>query len=327
MNIQKILRSHEFILFVLIVVFFAIGGSISPAMLSAGNFLSLIRSSIPLSLFALGAFLVMLSGGIDASSTGIAILTLYLTTMLLNSAGFLNCTPIAILMSGIAGMLLGGFNAIFTAFYGMPALIVTLGTLNLFQGFLLTFVSKGVINTLPQAMIRLQGINLATAKTGRMVYQLPILVILPLVAYLVTWLILRFTQTGQGIYAIGGDIKSAKRMGFNPKKLKLLIYPYAGMLYGWAGLARGSLSLRVDPTYIVGKELIVIAAVILGGTRLTGGHGSILGIVLGVFLYETIVSNLVLLGIPSTLQEVIAGLLILGSIILSTYRRRIARNA
>lgn len=322
MNLQKVIKSHEFVLFILVIAFFVIGGFINPNLTSIGTIFNVTQSSIPLGLFALGVFLVMLSGGIDVSCTGIAIFSVYGTTKLLMYAGFLDNIPMAILIAALMGLVLGAFNAIFTAYFNISALIVTLGTLSVFQGALLAFVSTGIFNTVPKSMSRLQGIDLVTAKSGRLTYGLPIFVLLLVGAALITWLMLRYTRIGQGIYAIGGDVESAKRIGFNPMRLKFFIYPYAGFLYGLAGLVRGSITRRVNPIRYVGDELIVIAAVILGGTRITGGHGSVIGVLLGVFLYNSITENLVLLGIPSTWQKATTGILILGSVAFTTFQRK-----
>ena len=142
---------------------------------------------------------------------------------------------------------------------------------------------------------------------------------------IITWLIVRYTKIGRGIYAIGGDRVSAQRVGFNITQIQYFLYGFVGLLAGIAGIIHGSLIRRVNPFGIVGTELTVIAAVVLGGTRITGGRGTITGTLLGVLMITIINQNLILLGISSYWQQVVIGLLIIISVGITSYREKRAK--
>jgi simple sugar transport system permease protein len=112
---------------------------------------------------------------------------------------------------------------------------------------------------------------------------------------------------GRAVYAIGGSLPIAERLGYDLKKVHLFVFGYAGFLSGLAGIVHVSSSRLANPFDLVGSELDVIAAVILGGARITGGSGSVAGTLLGVLLVTLINNVLILAGVPSTWQKVIVG--------------------
>jgi simple sugar transport system permease protein len=126
-----------------------------------------------------------------------------------------------------------------------------------------------------------------------------------------TWLILDYTMLGRGIYAIGGAREAAARAGFNVRRIQYFIYGYVGLLSGIAGMTYGSLNRQANPQDIVGLELNVIAAVVLGGATLTGGRGTVIGTLLGVTLVVIANNSLILIGVPSAWQRVVIGVIIL----------------
>lgn len=321
-TLKSLINTHEFVLLGLIVMFLVGGQFVNPSFLTLGNLFDLLQSSIALGLFALGVFVALISGGIDISSSAVGVFSLYVTTKFLFMVNSGGGTFVALIIAGLIGLALGLFNGIFIAFFDFPALIVTLATLNLFPGFLISFIGSKLFNTLPSAMVQLQEANLVTVQQGRFQHSLPTAILLLLVVSIVTWALMKYTTLGRGIRAIGGDPASAKKVGFNPKKIKLFIYPYAGMLYGLAGLTYGSFARVANPLGIVGKELTILAAVVLGGASITGGSGTVVGTLLGVFLITLINKNLIMLGIPSYWRQMVIGFLIILGVSVTTYRER-----
>jgi len=126
-----------------------------------------------------------------------------------------------------------------------------------------------------------------------------------------TWAILHRTMLGRQIFAIGGSVESARRIGINVRGVQFFVYVYVGVLAGLAGIIHSSMARVANPFDLVGLELSVIAAVVLGGARLAGGHGTLTGTVLGVALIVLVRNSLIVLGIPSTWQSVAIGVLIL----------------
>lgn len=232
----------------------------------------LLRASIVIGILAVGAMLVLVSGGIDVSFTAIAVFAMYSSTVLSLAVWPEMPWPLIFAISLIFGAALGAINGFFIAFLGLPTLIVTLGTLSVFRGFLLTFVGSQRISDLPPAMRDFSRGVLArgTTEAGNF-YSIPWSALALLVVFVVTWIILQKTMLGRSIFAIGGSVESARRIGINVKWTQFFVYVYVGALAGLAGIIYGSVGRMADPFSLVGLELSVIAAVVLGGARLIGG--------------------------------------------------------
>ena len=272
----------------------------------------LLRASIVIGILAIGAMLVLVSGGIDVSFTAIAVFAMYASTQIALFAWPQAPWPFIFLLSMVTGAALGAINGVFIAFFRLPTLIVTLGTLSVFRGFLLTFVGSQRISALPPEMRDFSRGVLArgTTEAGHF-YSIPWSVLALAAVIVVSWFILQKTILGRAIYAIGGSQESARRIGINVRQVQFFVYVFVGMLAGLAGIIHGSVGRMADPFSLVGLELAVIAAVVLGGARLVGGHGTITGTLLGVALIVIVQNSLIVIGIPTTWQSVTIGFLIL----------------
>ena len=136
-------------------------------------------------------------------------------------------------------------------------------------------------------------------------------VLMVVVLAVVVWLLLKYTMLGRSIYALGGAPEAAERAGFNVVRIQYFIYAFVGLLSGIAGMTFGSLARQANPQDIVGMELNVIAAVVLGGATLTGGRGTVIGTLLGVILVVIANNSLILIGVPTVWQRVVIGVIIL----------------
>ncbi len=309
---QRILARNETLVSLILVAFCAVTAWIEPSFLSLATLFDLLRNSIVSAMFAVGVLLVLASGGIDVSFTAIAAFAMYVGTKAMVAFGMGDSILIAFLVAGAIGLALGLINGFFIATLGLPTLIVTLGTLSVFRGFLLTFVGTQLITAVPMGMrvfSRAMLIRL-TAADGTIV-SLPIAFLLLVIVVALTWLLLNRTMLGRSIYALGGAPESALRVGINVVGVQYFVYAYVGVLSSIAGIVHASLARVANPFDLVGLELSVIAAVVLGGARLSGGHGTILGTLLGVALIVVINNSLIVLGIPTTWQNVVTGSLIL----------------
>lgn len=320
--LNKLLEKHEFYLAATIIVLMIFITSINSAFFTVANLFDLIKSSLVMGIFALGTFLVIVSGEIDVSFPAIAVVSMYVTSKLFNAIGFESSITAAFLLAALIGIALGLFNGFFVSTFNVPTLIVTLGTQNLFRGFLLAFVGTEIINNLPQSFNDFSRMDLMSVRQGRLIYGLPVSFLILVAAIIVTWFIVRYTKIGRGIFAIGGAPEAAKRVGFEVKKIKYFIYAYSGMLAGLAGIVHASIIRAANPFDIVGIELNVIAAVILGGASIKGGKGSILGTLLGVGLIVMINNSLILMGVSSYWQRFVIGIVIIVSIGITEYRNR-----
>ncbi|PXW24785.1 ABC transporter permease [Paraburkholderia caballeronis] len=319
----RLARNPEWFTVALIVATCAIVGSINPRFFQFATLFDLLHSGTTVSLFALGTLVVLASGGIDVSFTAIAALTMYTITKFV-FAWWPDAPFVLILVAGAAGgVLLGLVNGLLVHRLKAPSLIVTIGTLYLYRGILLTFVGTTFFMNIPHSMDHFGRVPLFFYRTAdglRAV--LPVSVLALVIAALVTWWLLNRTMMGRGVYAMGGSLAIAERLGYNLRAIHLFVFGYTGMLAGIAGILHVSNNRLANPFDLVGSELDVIAAVILGGARITGGTGTVVGTLLGVALVTLINNVLILVGVPSTWQKVIIGAFILLAGTLQTWQRR-----
>lgn len=328
--LQKVdFTRNETLLALVILAFCTVTTIVDPNFLSVPTLFDLLRNSIVIGIFAIGVLLVLISGGIDVSFTAIAAFALYTTTLILTKAGVAIPWYVAFLVAMAIGTALGLVNAVFIAGFRLPTLIVTLGTLTAIRGVLLTFVGSTLISNMPPGLRDFSRLFMIRGTTADgYFFTLPWAFAALAIVVVVTWFLLRHTMLGRSIFAIGGAPESARRIGINVRATQVFVYAYVGALSGLAGIIHASLARVANPFDLVGLELSVIAAVVLGGARLAGGYGTITGTLLGVLLIVLVNTSLILLGIPSTWQQVVIGALILvGTGVPAFQARRAARRA
>jgi len=282
----------------------------SPAFFTPGTFFALVRSSMVPLIFALGVLLVLISGGIDVSFPAVAIFAAY-TTVKLSVDGGLNPSPVVIFAIAMAiGAALGLLNGVVIARFRLPTLIVTLGTQSIFKGILIAYIGSLYISAsdLPRSVAQVSAAHLVDVAGGGYLHFLIIPVV---VVDLLVSAMLRWTVFGRSIYAIGGDTEAARRVGIRVVRTQVWLYVLVGALAAFGGVVYIILGRNANPQSILGTELDIIAAVVLGGASIFGGRGTVGGTVLGVVLVQLINNNLVLLGIPSTWQRAAVGVLLL----------------
>lgn len=295
----------------------------NPDFLQMSNLVDILRASVVRGLFAMGVLVVLAAGGIDVSFTAIAAFVMYALTMLV-----INVAPdmplVAILVIAAAGGAgLGALNGLLVHKLSAPSLIVTIGTQYVYRSFLLTFVGTALFMNIPAAMDSLGKASLYThVSSNGVASALPATVLVLAVAALVTWFILERTLMGRAIFAVGGNPQIAERLGIKLFTVRVFVFAYAGLLAGIAGVVHVASNRLANPFDLAGMELEIIAAVVLGGARITGGSGSVIGTLLGVLLITLVSNVLIFVGIPSTLQLFIVGLFILIAGTIFTLRNR-----
>lgn len=320
---KKIINTSEFYVAITIIVLSIIIGSRSNAFFTAGNVVDLLRSGIEMGIFALGVLIVIVSGGIDVSFTAIASFAMFTTTKILFTHHYTGSVLLAFVISGVIGLLLGLINGSLISFFKLPTLIVTLGTASMYSGFLLTYVGNREISNVPKGMIEFSKLDIVKVTNARgVVSGLPVSILIFVALAIIVWIILKYTMLGRGIYAIGGDRISAQRAGFNITAIQLFIYIFVGFISGIAGMVHTTMMRNCNPVELLGTELLVIAAVVLGGARITGGHGTITGMLLGLSLVVIMNNSLILLGIPSFWQRFVIGILILVGTGITAYQSK-----
>lgn len=313
MKLKKLARRNEtyialVVLLLCLVIQFRSGQFFTP-----NNLVDIASALIVPGLFAIGTFLVLISGGIDVSFPALASLSIYSTTKLLLDAGYEGGVWLPILIVAAIGAVLGAINGILISFFNLNAMIVTLGTSSIFKGFMQGALDSKQLAVIPTGMSSFGKSALFIAQNAEsgLTSRMPTPIIILLVVLALTWFILRHTMYGRGLYAIGGGEVSAHRAGFKVKRIKFLLYVAVGVIASLAGLIRTCMMTQCHPTNMLGMEMMIIAGVVLGGTAITGGSGSLTGCMLGTLLIVIVQNSMILLGIPTFWQDFSLGVLII----------------
>lgn len=275
------------------------------------NIVDILRSMVIPLIYALCAYLAFVSTGPDVSFPMIAALSSYLATDITIKSGF-DGPVIVVYLIGIAfGMIMGAVNGIIIVKFKFPSLIVTLATSSIYTGILFGVFEAGRMD-LPENMLnfgKLSILSVTNEKAG-LSSSLPATITIAVVLYLIAYLMLNKTMIGRSVFAVGGDEISAERAGFNVSAVRFGVFVINGGLAAIAGVCYTVMNYKYLPVEFAGGEMVVIAAVILGGTRLTGGFGTLTGCILGTLLLTMVSNSLILLGIPVYYQKIVLGIII-----------------
>jgi simple sugar transport system permease protein len=313
MGIRRAFRSQELVIAGVIVVLSLVITVLNPTFLSLSNLFDIVRLATVSGILALGVLLVLISGGVDVSFPAIADTAVFVAATILVATHFHGSGMALYLLALPFGIGMGLINAFFISRFRVPTLIVTLGTSSLFYGAELYFIGGVSIFSLPQGAPDISHGSLMTvsAASGTGTTSLnPSVLILVALAVVVS-LLLNKTTLGRSIYAIGDNRDVAERSGIRVARVQYFIYGSVGALAAIAGVTNASLYRNANPVSLQGTELAVIAAAVLGGTAITGGKGTVIGTLLGVLLISIIENSLVLVGVPTTWQNVVVGLVLL----------------
>lgn len=324
------LTSNQMILVYIIAVFCAIVGIRQPAFLDFATVLNTLRAAIFTMCFALCEMIVIISGGIDVSFPAIGCVAMYVPMYIVNRVAgidnpMFNNPWFAFGLAILIGLAFGLLNGFLIAILNLPPLIATLATSSIASGGVVTILGTREFTTLPSSLQAIYNTNLITyvsPKTGFQ-YVLNVLILVPvIISLLIAWM-LRYTMLGRGLYVIGGNKTAARVAGFNVKKLQFAAYVWSGVFVGVAAMIYNILMHSATTSALMGDEMITIAACVIGGVRITGGHGGVGGVVLSVVLITLVQNNLNMLGIPTSWQRFVVGIVLLvGTIITSWQTKR-----
>jgi simple sugar transport system permease protein len=323
--LERMRRAERGTSFYLLIVTLLLGVVLSVStenFFSLRNLFDLLSSYAFIGVLAAGLLVVLISGGIDISFTATASIAQYV--MMSYLIEFDGNWLVAFAMAGAIGIALGAINAVLIHYLRVSSIIITIATLNIFFG-LLIFVTKGAyLYTFPDWFSAGYNLFEHTDADGNF-YSLSLQILVLIAAFGLTYLLLNRTTIGRQIYAMGSNPEGAKRLGFNILWLHVFVYCYMGFLAGIASVIQAQLAQSIAPTVLVGKELDVLAAVVLGGASLTGGVGSVGGALLGIALLAFLQNGLILLGVSSYWSPVFTGAVILISVSATTYSGRFGK--
>lgn len=322
----RVARSTEVYLVGVLLVLSVVLFLLNPKFATLENIFDVLRNNSFLGIVALGELVVLISGGIDVSFTAIATVAQYIMGVLITRYA-VESVFLAFLIPIPIGIALGAFNAFLVNRTRVHPVIITISNLNVFYGLLMV-ISKGKwIYGFPapfRDFARLKVLTLVSEKGVD--YGFSIFTVVWFLIAVVTWLMLRYFPIGRKIYALGGNSEAARRAGFDIFRIQLFVYCYIGFLSGLAGFVHAELNQMIQPNAIVGRELDVLAAAILGGASVFGGAGSPLGVVLGVLFIAFVKNGLILMKASAYWHQVIMGFIIVLAATLSAYQQNLERK-
>lgn len=321
-KVKKLLQQNETYIFLILVALSLLIQVRSGQFYTSNNIVDILSAMIVPGLFAVGVFLVILTGGIDVSFPALASLTAYATTKYLLDSGYEGGILVPILMAILIGALLGAVNGFFIGYMNLPAMIVTLGTSSLFKGIMQGTLESKQLAVIPAGMKEFGTSALFTATNSQngLNSRMPVAFLVLIFVYVLAFFVLRYTVLGRGIYAIGGNESAAYNAGYKVKWTKFILYVFAGVTASVAGIIRVCMMQQCHPTNMLGMEMNIIAGVVLGGTSITGGKGTLTGCFLGTLLIVLVENSMILIGVPVIWKDVFVGLLIVAGTAVSAYQ-------
>lgn len=282
-----------------------------PKFLSQANLLNLLKSNAINAIISCGMLMAILMGEIDISVGATVGLTGVVAAYLMTNLNF----PVwlTIIVCILLGALVGTVNGVAIAYLGVPAFVATLATQSIGRGFTKLITGGVTIRVRNDSFLNLVNTS---------VLGIPILIIYALIILIITWIILNRTKFGYYIYAIGGNKTATLFSGVNVKKYNMLPYVLIGVYCAISGLAWTSRLGSAAATLGEGFEMDAIASVVIGGTSMSGGIGTVGGTFIGVLIIGVISNGLNLMGINSFWQGVFKGAIILAAVIFDMYRKK-----
>jgi ribose transport system permease protein len=290
-----------------------------PTFLKADNLVNIANQIAVIAILAIGMTLVIITGGIDLSVGSLIALSAVATTLLIREVfGGVEASTVGMLASALGGMLLCGIIGWASGWIitrlTVPPFIVTLAVMLAASGLAFRLAENQSIYQVPESFVWLGR--------GADVAGIPNAVLLMLGLYALAHAVTTQTRFGRHLYAVGGNYEAATLSGLPVQRVVMLAYLISGLLAGLGGVVTASLLKSGSPTYGGMYELYVIAAVVVGGTRLSGGKGTMGGTLAGAFIIAVLQNGMNLTNVESNTQKIVLGLVILGAVIADRLKPR-----
>lgn len=282
-----------------------------PDFLKKTNLIAIVDRIVVIAILAIGMTFVIITGGIDLSVGSLIAVSAVVGTSIMKSMGGVNASADIVFIGFILGilstMIIGGIGGFIVSFFKVPSFITTLAIMLIGRGLAFMITDGFSIYQVPQSLIWLGQASS---------FGLPNTVIFLIILYLIAHFFLSRTRIGRYIYAVGGNEEAARLSGVPVNFIKIFVFLICGFTAGLGGCIQASQLNSGTPNMGIMYELYVIAAVVVGGTTLSGGSGKILGTLIGVFVISVIQNGMNLIGIESYTQQVVLGLVILIAVVI-----------
>jgi len=324
-KLSNFLLSNNMLIVYIILAFSIVVSIVQPAFLGPATLVNLLTSGLYTMCFVLCEMLIMITGGIDVSFPAIACVSMYVPMYLFNNGLIPDNGLLFILIAIACGLLFGLLNGVLVSYLRIPALVATLATSTLASGGLAFIFGVKTLTNVPTLLKSIYDIQLfvyTDTETG-INYPLSILILVPIILCIVISFILRKTMLGRGLYATGGNIEAARIVGFPVKRLEFFTYAFSGVIASITAVMYVVLMQSASTTAHMGRELLVVAACVVGGCTLTGGYGSVGGAILGTLLITLIQNNLNMLSIDTKWQTLAVGVVLLLGVLMTAIQGKI----
>ena len=302
---------------ILLIVFFSFA---NPHFLNFDNFVNILIATAVVGVIALGETFVIITGGIDLSVGTVMTLSSVMTAVAITNMGL----PVAVgVLAGVlTGGLMGLINGVLIARLKIPPFIATLGILNVARGLALVITQTRPIyySNNPEFNAGVMGNLFGIKIQGD--FGIPNIAIIMFAAVIVAAFILNRTALGRYTFALGSNEEAVRLSGVNVQVWKMAVYTLCGLFAGLAGVLIGARVNSAQPALGFGYELDAISAVVIGGTSLAGGEGTILGTIIGAFIVRTLTNGLQIMSVPQEWQIVVTGVVVILAVYLDIIRRR-----
>jgi simple sugar transport system permease protein len=293
---------------VVIVILAAFWSLMTPWFLTLPNAVDILETYSVTTILALGVFVVLVAGGIDISFAATASVAQYAAAYAAAEAGW--PALLAIPLGLAIGTGLGLLNAALIYHLRITSIIVTIATQSVYFALLMWWTGGKLIPVLPDWWSD-RIVFAQTEATDGSLIRITLPIVMAVAAALATWLLMSWTAAGRQLYCMGGNPEAARRLGISIGRMHYLAYGFLGFMAGLAGLLQAHRVGQAVPNAMVGQELNVLAAAVLGGASLTGGVGSVGGVLLGLLMLAILQNGLNLLGWSSYFFPIVIGLVIL----------------
>jgi rhamnose transport system permease protein len=313
---SKLLQWETLLVFLLVVTFL-MGSSIAESFLTGTNLSLASADLMEKAIMALGLTLVIIAGEIDLSVASVAGLSSAILGWMVDKGSPL---AVAILAALAAGAVCGLFNGVLVARLMLPSLVVTLGTLALFRGLAFVVLGDRAVSEFPLGFMEF-GFNTVPGTL------IPWPAVVFAVLAVITFLVLHRSWIGRQLYAIGNNAQAARFSGVDVDRIKIGLFVNSGTLAALAGVVFTARFASARPDNALGFELDVITAVLLGGVSIFGGRGTLIGVILGLFLIGALRNSLALADVGAEKQSIVIGSLLIVSVMGTNALRGVQERA
>lgn len=307
--VKNMFKAKGMGLFLILIVLSVLIGLKNPVFFTFSNIVDVLRNTSFTLIIAVGMTFVLIARGLDLSVGSLVAFCGMVCSLFLSWGASIF---ISVTMGLLSGAVFGALNAVFVVAIRIPSMIATLGTMYMARGLVLVVTKGAPVYPLPEEFVNIGGGTL---------FNIPYVVVLALVLCVMAHFVLVKTNYGRKVYAIGGNPETAKFAGINVTLLTASVYVISGMLAGLSGIMMAARMGSGQPSVGDGMEMTVITAVIIGGTSLNGGAGTILGTALGAILINVLSTGMNLVGVSAYWQKFVTGLIIVIAVGIDQYQR------